>query len=316
MALALSACANPSAPTPAPSATVGVPSSTPMPSPTSTPESTPTSAPPTAEEIVRQALAAQAAGDIETALTYYSTGGQWLLVDLEPGGLLGSAPCAADLESPLAKRACIGGDELIGLLTYLSDHRAVLADYTVRTASTKNRNNTGAITGETDAIYVEGTLSFTAAGSGAAEAAQVLSVYAVRESQIRTFATVLLSDGTTALEMPEGIYGFYATSIKPADIVEAAHSGLWDIGFLPDGRYLLYDQGHLSLTGHFTVEGDQVTITEDSDCGEPEPGVHGGDQTSTYRWSGGGTTLRLTAVEDGCPIRQNILTSESWTRTR
>jgi hypothetical protein len=59
-----------------------------------------------------------------------------------------------------------------------------------------------------------------------------------------------------------------------------------------------------------------VTITEDSDCDVPEPGVHGGDLTSTYHWSSDGTTLRLTTVEDGCPIRQNILTSNPWTQTR
>jgi hypothetical protein len=316
MALALSACSGPSAQTPPPVATDAVPSSTPLPTVTSTAESTPTPAPPSAEELVRQALTAQSAGEIEAALSFYSSGGQWILVDLEPRGVLASAPCAPDLLSPLEKFGCIGGDQLNGLMTYLADRHAILTDTTIRTATTKNRNNTGAVVGETDAVYVEGTLSFDPAGSGTAETAQVLTVYALREGLIRAFATVLLGYGATPLQMPVGIYGLYTTNIKPADIIEDAHSGLWDIAFLPDGRYLLYEHGELSLTGNFTADVDQVTITEDSDCDVPEPGVHGGDLTSTYRWSADGTTLRLTAVEDGCPIRQNILTSNPWTRTR
>jgi hypothetical protein len=241
MALALSACSGPSAQTPPPVATVAVPTTTPLPTATSTAVSTPTSAPPSAEELVRQALAAQSAGEIETALSFYSTGGQWILVDLEPGGVLASAPCAADPLSPLEKLACVGGDQLNGLLTYLADRHAVLSDTTIRTATTKNRNNTGAVVGETDAVYVEGTLSFDPAGSGTADTAQVLTVYALREGVIRAFATVLLGFGTTPLQMPEGIYGLYTTNIKPADIIEDSHSGLWDIAFLPDGRYLLYE---------------------------------------------------------------------------
>ncbi len=206
MALALSACSGPSAQTPPPIATDAVPSSTPLPTTTPTAVSTPTSAPPTAEEIVRQALAAQSAGEIETALSYYSSGGQWILVDLEPRGVLASAPCAPDLLSPLEKLGCIGGDQLNGLMTYLADRHAVLSDTTIRTATTKNRNNTGAVVGETDAVYVEGTLSFDPAGSGTADTAQVLTVYALREGLIRAFATVLLGYGMTPLQMPVELF--------------------------------------------------------------------------------------------------------------
>jgi hypothetical protein len=265
------------------------------------------------------ALEAEAAGDLDRAMDFYSTGGEWQLVDPFPGGILGSAPCEAISWSFLERHRCIGRDELRALKDYLADQNASFEITDVRTARTQNRLNTREVIGETDVVYVRARLGIEPPDPTLGNAAEVLTVYALREGEIRTFAAIIL--GYEADDSPPGgtpaadtIYGMYSTTVKPADIVEASHSGLWDIAFLPDGRYFLYDQGHLSLTGHFQVSGEQVTITDDSDCAVPEPGVHGGDETSTYEWSVSREDLRLTPVEDGCPIRENILTSEPWTR--
>jgi hypothetical protein len=316
--LTLNACARSSGGDPATAEPALDPTLSPQPTVTASLVPEPSPAPPTATEIVLAALEAEAAGDVDRALSYYSSGGEWQVVDPSPLGILASGPCQPIAYSLLDRRRCLGGDGLEALMTHLLQHRATLEITDVRSTTTKNRNNTGAVVGETDVIYVKGALSFESVETGDRGTAEVLTLYALREGQIRTFGTVILgypAESTTAAgSAADSIHGFYATTVTPADIMEDAHSGLWDIGFLPDGRYFLYDQGHLSLTGSYRTVGDQLTITDDSDCAVPEPGVHGGDQTSTYTWTIEDDALRLAVVEDGCPIREAILTSEPWAR--
>ena len=77
-------------------------------------------------------------------------------------------------------------------------------------------------------------------------------------------------------------------------------SGPVSVTFADDGA-MTYRQGDKSYAGTYTVEGDQITLS-DSFCKES------GQETATYTWTWDDTTLAMTTTpRDGCGARPVVL---------
>lgn len=77
---------------------------------------------------------------------------------------------------------------------------------------------------------------------------------------------------------------------------DVAGAGPVTVTFNEDGT-LLIEQGGVSNTGTYTVDGDQITIS-DPYCKDL------GFETATYTWKLDGSTLRMTTENDGCTDRK------------
>lgn len=67
-----------------------------------------------------------------------------------------------------------------------------------------------------------------------------------------------------------------------------------------DGTLTVEQQGELESEGTYTVDGDQIAIS-DSSCGSE------GQETATYTWSWDGSVLAMTTTDDACESRESTV---------
>jgi hypothetical protein len=129
-----------------------------------------------------------------------------------------------------------------------------------------------------------------------------------------------LTGAVSAQDSGEGIVGDYSVTItKDAALPSVANSPMlvaaWHIGFHEDGTYLAerIDIGPM-VQGSYTVDGDTVTITDESgtlSCTQPSTS---GDATldvavGIYTFKRDDKGLTLTPQTDGCALRVILLSS-------
>jgi hypothetical protein len=71
-----------------------------------------------------------------------------------------------------------------------------------------------------------------------------------------------------------------------------------DNAFMEDGTFKISGGGSVITEGHYTIDGDEITIVDDSCSGE-----------GVYRWSYKDGTLMFEAIDDNCSIRRSSLTA-------
>jgi hypothetical protein len=106
----------------------------------------------------------------------------------------------------------------------------------------------------------------------------------------------------------------------PTDVANGSMAiGRWHLSFLEDGTYVLerLDLGVL-VTGTYTVDGDQLTVTDESgllSCSNAAAGVSGQEdvETATYTFDLDSGNLKLSPVTDGCPLRRVIFATNDFT---
>ena len=106
----------------------------------------------------------------------------------------------------------------------------------------------------------------------------------------------------------------------PVDIASSfSYVGRWRLGIDADGTYQAerLDVGATVITGSWTVDGDQITFTDEDgllSCsnGAAAPIIDDDIDTGTYSWARSGKTLTLTRVDDACPGRVILLTTFSF----
>ena len=106
----------------------------------------------------------------------------------------------------------------------------------------------------------------------------------------------------------------------PVDIASSfSYVGRWRLGIEADGTYQAerLDVGATVVTGSWTVDGDQITFTDEDgllSCsnGAAAPIIDDNIDTGTYSWVRSGKTLTLTRVDDACPGRVILLTTFSF----
>lgn len=91
----------------------------------------------------------------------------------------------------------------------------------------------------------------------------------------------------------------------PAPLPDAA--GTWMLTFDSGNRYVVTKDGVAVVDGHYAVTGEKLTFND-------ELGVLAcaGRVQGVYQWQLVAQTLTLSVVEDGCALRQTILTSHAW----
>lgn len=132
---------------------------------------------------------------------------------------------------------------------------------------------------------------------------------------------VLTTPQLLAAQEPRQLEGDFAVTISRLDVPRDLANGptligRWRITFNTDGTYALerHDVGTL-VTGTFTVDGNQVTITDESGllaCAAG-PGGFGDVSSGTYRWEFARDRLTLTPVEDSCLGRRILLATRELT---
>jgi len=68
-----------------------------------------------------------------------------------------------------------------------------------------------------------------------------------------------------------------------------------------DDGTMTVEQGELVSEGTYTVDGDQVTLS-DTYCAESE-----GQETATYTWEWDGSVLTMTTTDDACESRESTV---------
>lgn len=111
--------------------------------------------------------------------------------------------------------------------------------------------------------------------------------------------------------------GEYGVSIEGDDLpislgLGSNLEGSWRIVFGEGGDYSAarQDLGTL-VSGTYEVSGDEVTITDEGgllSCANPQPDGEPAP-TATYAWEKTGDLLRLEPVEEGCRLRQALLST-------
>ena len=103
----------------------------------------------------------------------------------------------------------------------------------------------------------------------------------------------------------------------PVDIASSfSYVGRWRLGIEADGSFEAerMDVETNLVTGSWTVEGDQITFTDEDGllaCSNAAaaPIVNDDLATGTYTWNRSGKTLTLTQVDDACPGRVILLST-------
>jgi hypothetical protein len=106
----------------------------------------------------------------------------------------------------------------------------------------------------------------------------------------------------------------------PVDIASSfSYVGRWRLGIDADGTYQAerLDVGATVVTGSWTIDGDQITFTDEDgllSCsnGAAAPIIDDDIDSGTYTWVRSGKTLTLTRVDDACPGRVILLTTFSF----
>ena len=142
-------------------------------------------------------------------------------------------------------------------------------------------------------------------------------------ASVLVFVLVLAGTGS-AFAKAQGdaggeLQGAYAVSISEEDVPlsligSAALQGAWTVRFNDDGSYTIERQDvGLVVMGSFSVEADEVTITDESgllSCTNEQPiGVTG--PTATYVWQKAGDPLTLESSDDTCATRQVLLSTRA-----
>ena len=82
-------------------------------------------------------------------------------------------------------------------------------------------------------------------------------------------------------------------------------SGDFTVAFSSDGTFRVSEKGDAVVEGKYTVEADRITLTDKQGryaCVAEGPGK--------YSWKQNGQTLAFTKVDDRCPGRERILTTQ------
>lgn len=86
-------------------------------------------------------------------------------------------------------------------------------------------------------------------------------------------------------------------------------SGDFTVAFGSDGTFRVSEKSDAVVEGSYTVEADRITLTDKQGryaCVAEGPGK--------YSWKQNGQTLAFTKVDDSCPGRERILTTQPWTK--
>ncbi|MDX1993372.1 MAG: hypothetical protein SF029_13365 [bacterium] len=94
------------------------------------------------------------------------------------------------------------------------------------------------------------------------------------------------------MTLPNGTYGFPDPSIF-LSFDNGRYTGVY---VTPEGEQQVF------VEGHYSVEGDQITMTDESG-----PRACLETPTATYQWTFDGTQLSMHPVEDPCDERLSVL---------
>lgn len=86
-------------------------------------------------------------------------------------------------------------------------------------------------------------------------------------------------------------------------------SGDFTVAFRSDGTFRVSEKGEAVVEGSYAVEADRITLTDKQGryaCVAEGPGK--------YTWKQNGQTLAFTKVDDSCPGRERILTTQPLTK--
>src|SRR5215813_10841875 len=86
-------------------------------------------------------------------------------------------------------------------------------------------------------------------------------------------------------------------------------SGEFTVAFRGDGTYRVSEKGDAVVDGSYTVESDQITLTD-------KQGRYAcvGEGPGKYTWKQNGQTLAFTKIDDSCPGREKVLTTRPLTK--
>jgi len=102
----------------------------------------------------------------------------------------------------------------------------------------------------------------------------------------------------------------YTTTLTPPD-VPVGLAGPWGLTVDSDGRFATKHDGELVVEGSYTLQTDRITFTDERGplaCQGPTRG------SGTYAWALLAGQLTLRVVEEACPGRAAVLSSQPWTR--
>jgi len=86
-------------------------------------------------------------------------------------------------------------------------------------------------------------------------------------------------------------------------------SGEFTVAFRSDGTFRVSEKGDVVVEGSYTVEADQIALTD-------KQGRYAcvGEGPGKYTWKQNGQTLAFTKVDDSCPGREKVLTTQPLTK--
>jgi len=100
--------------------------------------------------------------------------------------------------------------------------------------------------------------------------------------------------------------GNYTVTFTEADDVTPEIVGTWSVVWRIDGDFIIGFEGDALVQGEFSVDGNQVTLTDRDGPGRcPDSG--------TYEWAFQDPELTLSLVSDSCESRSEVLTTKPWT---
>ena len=102
----------------------------------------------------------------------------------------------------------------------------------------------------------------------------------------------------------------YTTTLTSAD-VPLGLAGPWGLTVDSDGRFATMHDEELVVEGSYPLQADRVTFTDERAplaCQGPTRG------SGTYSWALVAGQLTLRVVEDTCPGRAAVLSSQPWAR--
>ena len=102
----------------------------------------------------------------------------------------------------------------------------------------------------------------------------------------------------------------YTTTLTPRDVPSGLIGG-WGLTLDTDGRFTTKHNGELVVEGYYTLQADHITFTDERGpraCLGPTGG------SGTYGWALVAGQLTLVVIEDACPGRAAVLSSQPWAR--
>jgi hypothetical protein len=104
--------------------------------------------------------------------------------------------------------------------------------------------------------------------------------------------------------------GRYTTTLAPRD-APLGLSGAWGLSLDADGRYTTSHVGVVVVEGRYTLQPDRLVFADERGAracqgATAEPG--------SYSWTLDAGQLVLAPIEDACPGRAAVLSSQPWAR--